>query len=321
MAGETALNWVGKHRDYLSEVSDTIWDYAEVGFQEFKSSKLLADELEKAGFTVERAVAGLPTAFVATWGSGSPRLGFLAEYDALPGLSQKVTTHREPVKEGAPGHGCGHNIFGAGVMGAVIALKEEMKEDKLPGTIVFYGCPAEELLAGKVFMARAGLFDDLDCALTWHPMGFNMVSLGSMTAMNSVKFTFHGIPAHAAASPEQGRSALDAVELMDIGANYLREHVVQEARIHYVITNGGGEPNVVPPEAQVWYYVRAPKRKDVDAIFERLVKIADGAAMMTDTTYDMKFSTACYDVLPNKALATLLNDSMKKNRSAYMERR
>lgn len=312
MAGEIAISWIDRNQEYLNKISDTIWDYAEVGLQEYKSSRLLADELEKAGFTVERGVADMPTAFVATWGSGRPKLGFLAEYDALPHLSQKVVPYREPVRPGAPGHGCGHNIYGAAVLGGVLALKEEMEKEKLPGTIVFYGCPAEETLVGKVFMARAGLFDDLDCALTWHPGGFNTVWLSMFNAMNSVKFTFHGRAAHAAGNPEQGRSALDAVELMNVGANYLREHVVQEARIHYVITNGGGEPNVVPPEAQVWYYVRAPRRTDVDDIFERLIKIADGAAMMTDTSYDMQFLTGCYNMLPNKTLSNVLYDSMVK---------
>lgn len=312
MAGERAISWIEEHREYLNEISDTIWDYAEVGLQEYRSSKLLADELEKAGFTVERGVADMPTAFVATWGSGRPKIGFLAEYDALPHMSQKVVPYRDPVRPGAPGHGCGHNVFGAAVLGGVLALKEEMEKENLPGTIVFYGCPAEETLVGKVFMARAGLFDDLDCALTWHPMSFNTLWLSTSNAMNSVKFTFHGRAAHAAGNPEQGRSALDAVELMNIGANYLREHVIQEARIHYVITNGGGEPNVVPPEAQVWYYVRAPRRKDVDDIFERLVKIADGAAMMTETTYDMQFLVGCYNMLPNKTLANVLFESMVK---------
>jgi len=187
-----------------------------------------------------------------------------------------------------------------------------MVRDNLPGTIVFFGCPAEETLIGKTFIARAGLFDDLDCALTWHPGAFNTVSLSSSNAMNSAKFTFYGRSSHAAGDPENGRSALDAVELMNIGVNYLREHVIEEARIHYVITKGGGEPNVVPAEAQVWYYVRAPRRQDVDAIFARVLKIAEGAALMTETTFKVDLLAACYNMLPNETLSAVLYEAMKK---------
>ncbi len=312
MAEEKALKWLDEKKCYLENINDTIWEFAEVGLQEFKSAELLAGELEKAGFAVEKGVAGMPTAFVATWGSGKPKIGFLAEYDALPHLSQKVSTKKEPVVDDAPGHGCGHNTYGAAVLGTVLALKEQMEEEKIGGTIVFYGCPAEETLVGKVFMARDGLFDDLDCALTWHPMTFNTVWEGSSMAMNSAKFTFYGRSAHAAANPEQGRSALDAVELMNTGVNFLREHVISDARLHYVITKGGGEPNVVPPEAQSWYYVRAPRRKDVDEIFARVMKIAEGATLMTETTMKMEMLVGCYNMLPNRVLGQLLYESLKK---------
>lgn len=311
MAGKTAIKWVEDNKAMLADVNDKIWTYAEVGLQEYKSAKLLADKLEEAGFTLERGVAGMPTAFVATWGSGGPKIGFLAEYDALPHLSQKAVPYKEPVTPDAPGHGCGHNTYGAGVLGAVLGLKEEMVKDNLPGTIVFFGCPAEETLVGKVFMARAGLFNDVDCALTWHPMAFNTAMNGLFTAMNSVKFSFYGRAAHAAGNPEHGRSALDAVELMNTGVNYLREHVVQEARIHYVVTKGGGEPNVVPPEAEVWYYVRAPLRSQVDEIYERVKKIAEGAALMTETECKIRFLVGTYNMLPNMTLSNLLVDSLK----------
>lgn len=312
MAGKKAINYIEENKNFLIDVSDKIWEYAEVGLQEEKSAKLLADILEEKGFEVNRGVAGMPTAFEAKWGSGEPKIGFLAEYDALPHLSQKVETEKDPLKEDAPGHGCGHNLYGAGVLGAVLSLQEEMKADNLEGTIIFYGCPAEETLVGKVFMAKEGLFDNLDAVLTWHPMSLNTGWAGSSNAMNSVKFNFHGRTAHAAGDPHNGRSALDGVELMNVGVNYLREHVISSARMHYVITNGGGEPNVVPDKAQVWYYVRAPKRNDVDEIFERVVKIAKGAALMTETTMDYKILAACYNYLPNDTISDVMLESMKE---------
>ncbi len=312
MIGKKAIDYIEQNKDFLTDVSDKIWEFAEVGLQEEKSAKLLADILEEKGFVVTRGVAGMPTAFEAKWGSGQPKIGFLAEYDALPHLSQKVKAEKDPLVEDAPGHGCGHNLYGAGVLGSVLALQKEMKEDNLDGTIIFYGCPAEETLVGKVFMAREGLFDDLDAVLTWHPMSLNTAWSGSSNAMNSVKFNFHGITAHAAGDPHNGRSALDAVELMNTGVNFLREHIIQSARIHYVITNGGGEPNVVPDKAQVWYYVRAPKRNDVDEIFERVVKIAKGATLMTETTMDYKILAACYNYLPNDTISNVMLESMKE---------
>ncbi len=312
MTGKNAVVFIDNKKEMLADVSDKIWGYAEVGLQEHKSAKLLADILAEYGFKVDYGVAGMPTAFVATWGEGQPKIGFLAEYDALPHLSQRPITYREPLIEDAPGHGCGHNLYGAGVLGAVLGLQAEMKADQLAGSIVFFGCPAEETLVGKVFMAREGLFNDLDLALTWHPSQLNTTWSGSSNAMNSVKFNFHGRTAHAAGDPHNGRSALDAVELMNIGVNYLREHVIPDARMHYVITNGGGEPNVVPDKAQVWYYVRAPRRQDVDEIFQRVVRIAEGATLMTDTSMDYQIIAAAYNYLPNDIISKVMLQSLKE---------
>ena len=274
---ERGLGWIDRHTRALCDASDAIWQYAEVGLQEHRSAALVADFLAREGFSVVTGVAGMPTALVASFGGGGPAIGFLGEYDALPGLSQAVSSRQEPLVPGGAGHGCGHNLLGVGAMAAAIALKHQLEADGREGTVLFYGCPAEETLVGKVFMAREGLFDTLDAALTWHPMTFNTIWSASSLAMNSVKFVFHGRASHAAASPDLGVSALDAVELMNIGVNFLREHVVQDARIHYVITKGGGEPNIVPAKAESWYYVRAPERSQVTAIYDRIVGIAHGA--------------------------------------------
>ena len=296
----------------LFHIAEEVWDFAEVGFQEVKSSKLQADYLEANGFTVKRGVGGVPTAFVAEWGRGRPYIGYLGEFDALAGVSQALSPERQPRVEGAPGHGCGHNVLGTGALGAALALAHALEESKTPGTVRYYGCPAEELLAGKVYMARAGVFDDLDVAITWHGGSTNTVRLGSGNAMNSVKFSFHGKTAHAAGDPHNGRSALDGVELMNIAANYLREHVINAARLHYVITEGGGQPNVVPAEAEVWYFVRAPHRNEVEEIYARLVDCAKGAALMTGTTFDIKLLTGCYEVRLNEALAEVMWRSLQK---------
>ena len=312
MPTKVALNWVDRNRKRLRELSRTIWELAEVGFREYKSAELLASELEKEGFKIERGVAGMPTAFVATCGSGKPVIGILGEYDALPGLSQKVSAVKEPVKPGEAGHGCGHNLLGVGSLGGVLAAKEAMVKSGTSGTLKYLGCPAEEMLMGKVFMAREGLFNNLDAALAWHPTGVNSTWRSTSLALNSVKFNFQGISAHAAAAPAQGRSALDGVILMDIGVNYLREHIIQEARIHSVITKGGSEPNVVPAEAQIWYYIRAPRRKEVAEIYNRVLSIARGAALMTETTFDTEFIAGCYDFVPNEILTRLLDRCLKR---------
>ncbi len=312
MSKDDAWNWISGFESHVVEMSDKIWEFAELGLREFKSSALLADTLEENGFVVERGIAGMPTAFVATYGSGHPIISIMGEYDALPGLSQKAIPHKEPLVEGAPGHGCGHNIHGTSGLAAAIAVRVVMQKNSIGGTIRFFGCPAEENYSGKVFMVRDGFFDDVDVALSHHPGWFNSAGVGSCLAVNSMKFHFHGVASHAAASPDRGRSALDAVELMNIGANFMREHIVQEARIHYVIEKGGQQPNVVPPYARVWYYVRAPERDQVEKLYEWLLRIADGADLMARTTHDVEFLEGSYNVLPNKTLSDIVTTNMKE---------
>lgn len=309
---QIVLEYLDDHDEKLSYLAREIWEHPEIALEERFACGLLADELESAGFTVERGVGQLPTAFVASYGSGKPIIGILGEYDALPGLSQRLSAERDPVEQGGPGHGCGHNLFGVASLGAALALKELMAKEGIPGTIRYYGCPAEETLVGKTFMAKAGVFDDLDAALAWHPGDINAVWSGSSLAMNSFKVNFYGVSAHAAADPYNGRSALDAAQLMDIGVNYLREHIIPEARMHSVITSGGQAPNVVPAYAQIWYFVRAPTREQVDAIYARVLDIAKGAALMTGTTYDVDFVTGCYELLPNLALSRLMLEKMQE---------
>lgn len=299
-------------KDDLVNIADKIWEFAEIGFQESRSAEIQAKYLEDKGFRVERNVADIPTAFVAEWGEGSPIIGFLGEYDALSGVSQEVSPTRSPREKGGAGHGCGHNLLGTAAMGAAISLAQTLAEKKVSCTVRYYGCPAEELLAGKVYMASRGLFRDLDVAITWHPGSVTSVRLASGNAMNSAKFKFYGKTAHAAGDPHNGRSALDAVELMNVGANYLREHVIQDARIHYVITEGGGQPNVVPAEAEVWYFVRAPHRNQVEEIYQRLLDVAKGAALMTGTTFEIDFLTGCYEVLLNEVLADVMWEALQK---------
>lgn len=316
VTGKDRTSFIDKAIESLSNdlinLSLSVWRLAEVGLKELQSASCLAAYLKQQGFSVREGVAAMPSAFVAEWGSGRPIIGFLGEYDALAGLSQAAVPTRQPVVEGAPGHGCGHNLLGAGALGAALAFKKYLEEKKASGTVRYYGCPAEETLVGKVFMAREGLFDDLDAAITWHPGQANTVQLGSSNGVNSAKFTFFGKTAHAAGDPHNGRSALDAVELMNIGANYLREHVIPDARIHYVITDGGGQPNVVPAKAQVWYYVRAPRRNQVVEIYNRLMDVARGAALMTGTTFEVEFLAGCYDVLPNDTLAQVALECFKE---------
>ncbi|RLI55493.1 MAG: amidohydrolase [Candidatus Thorarchaeota archaeon] len=293
------------------DVSQKVWEFAELGLMEERSSELIASTLERHGFSVKRGVAGMPTAFTATYGSGHPVIGLMGEYDALPGISQKVSPKKEPIVEEGPGHGCGHNIHGASAMAAAIAVREAIEKDGIKGTVRFYGCPAEENYSGKVFMVREGLFNDVDVALSHHPGWFNAATLESSLAVNSVKFHFYGVSSHAAASPHLGKSALDAVELMNAGVNFMREHVVQEARIHYVIEKGGQQPNVVPPYARTWYYVRAPERSQVDQIYDWILKIADGADLMARTTHKVEFLEGTYNVLPNRELSELVVSNMR----------
>ncbi|MGB1252116.1 MAG: amidohydrolase [Candidatus Promineifilaceae bacterium] len=306
------LNHINDQDEKLAYIAKDIWDHPQVALQETYASALLAKELEEAGFSVEWGAGDMPTAFIATWGSGSPIIGYLGEYDALPGLSQNVDTQLSPIEAGGPGHGCGHNLFGTACMGSVMALKAAMEANNVSGTLRFYGCPAEETLVGKTYMARSGVFDDLDAAISWHPGSTNIVWNGSSLALNSFKVNFHGVAAHAGGAPHMGRSALDGVMLMDVGVNYLREHIPQESRIHCVVTSGGQAPNVVPAYAQVWYFVRAPHRHQVDDIYARILDIAKGAALMSGTTHDVEFITGCYDVLPNSAISDLLHKSMEE---------
>jgi len=307
---ETILNYLNDQDEELSYVAKEIWDHPQIALEETFASKLLSDKLAAAGFTIEHGVGQMPTAFIASWGTGSPIIGLLGEYDALPGLSQELSADQEPLVQGGPGHGCGHNLFGTACLGAALALKAAMEAEGIPGTIRFYGCPAEETLVGKTFMAQAGVFDDLDAALSWHPDSVNSVWAGSSLAMNSFKVNFHGVASHAGVAPELGRSALDGAMLMDVGVNYLREHTIETSRIHSVITSGGQAPNVVPAYAQIWYFVRAPRRDQVDEIYQRMLDIAKGAALMSGTTYDIDFVTGCYELLSNRVISNILYEKM-----------
>ncbi|MFB0565686.1 MAG: amidohydrolase [Candidatus Aminicenantaceae bacterium] len=295
-----AFEWLERNMTVLTKINDQIWSFAEMAMEEYESAELLASYMEKMGFNVERGLAGMPTAFVAAFGSGEPIIGILAEYDALPGLSQNSVPYKNPLGEGKPGHGCGHNIFGAASAAAAVAMKEVMEKRELKGTIKLFGCPAEETVVGKVFMARDGVFDGLSCCIQWHPSTENSVSLESSNAMNQFRLEFFGKTAHAAGDPWQGISALDAVELTNVGLNYLREHLKPTARIHYVINNGGGAPNVVPDYAQAWYYVRDIDREHVENDFERVLKIIKGAALMTGTKYKIHFISGVHEMLPNR---------------------
>jgi len=304
--------WIDERRERFTAMSDDIWAHPQVALAETYACELQAKDMEADGFRVTRNVGDLPTAFVAEWGSGSPVIGFLGEYDALPDLSQKSQPTHDPVEPGGPGHGCGHNLLGTASLAAAAALKSWMQETGRPGTVRYYGCPAEETGAGKVFMARAGVFDDLDAAFTWHPWQNNTVWVSSSLAVDHLTFRFHGETAHAAGSPETGRSALDAVELMNVGVNFLREHMIEKARIHYVITNGGGQPNVVPAEAEVWYYVRAPQRDQVDALTARVRKCAEGAALMTETRLEVLDAYGVHNYLPSFPLSDLTYEVLEE---------
>jgi len=297
---KAVFSWLEAHFAELSEINSKIWRFAEVAMEEYRSSELLASYLEKNGFRVTRNVADMPTAFVAAYGEGEPVIGILAEYDALPGLSQKRKPYKETVEEGKPGHGCGHNVFGTASTAAAVALKRILQDGKRGGTVRLFGCPAEETLVGKAFMARDGVFDGLSCCIQWHPASENGVPLDSSNAMNQFEVEFFGKTAHAAGDPWNARSALDAVELTDIGLNYLREHLKPTARIHYVIKCGGGAPNVVPDYAKAWYFVRDIDRKSVEADHARVLKIIKGASLMTETAYKIRFISGVHEVLANR---------------------
>jgi aminobenzoyl-glutamate utilization protein B len=297
---------VDARQDRLAEVALEIWDLAEVGYQEYESSALLQQELRSAGFSIEAGVAGMPTAFIAEWGSGSPVIAILAEFDALPGITQAVAPEPSPIPGKDSGHACGHHLFGAGSTGAAIATKEWLDATGTPGTIRLYGTPAEEGGAGKVYMVREGLFEDVDVALHWHAGDGNSASPGTSLANKSAKFRFHGVSAHAAGAPHRGRSALDGVEAMNHMVNMMREHVPMETRIHYVITNGGSAPNVIPNFSEVFYYVRNPEPEMVKELFDRVVAAAEGAAQGTGTTMEYEVIHGLYNLLPNETLQKVM---------------
>ncbi len=295
-------------KDLFIDISNKIWGYAELGFLEFKSSEAICSVLEKEGFEVKKGLAGIETAFVGSFGSGYPVIAVLGEYDALSGLSQKGASHiKKEERKGGNGHGCGHNLLGAGSLAAAVAVKEYINEKEIKGTIRYYGCPGEENGAGKTFMTREGCFKDVDIALCWHPGDVTCVwGIGTLANLSSY-FRFTGTAAHAAAAPHLGRSALDSVELMNVGVNYLREHIIPEARIHYAITDpGGSAPNVVQNQAEVYYYIRAPKVYQAQEIYERICNVAKGAALMTGTEYEAVFSQGLSDYIPNKTVGEVL---------------
>lgn len=305
--------------DEVNKVNLEIWSNPELSGQEEKSANLYRKVFQEKGFKIVN-IPGMDHAFYAEYGSGYPVIALLGEYDALPGLSQKVDTKYNPLEKDGPGHACGHNLLGAAPFGAALAIKEYIDRTNTPGTIRYYGCPEEETLVGKVKMVKKGAFEGCDIALSWHPMAVNAAIDEAFLAMNTMKFKFYGISAHAAQSPESGRSALDAVELMNVGANYLREHIIDKARVHYTITNAGGAPNIIPAEAESWYYVRAPKRKDVEEITERLYDIAKGAALMTGTRVEIEHLGGCYELLPNDVLFELTYKNMQEiERPIYTE--
>ena len=294
------------------KIALSIWDYAELGYKENKSSALLQATLKDNGFSVDAGVAGIPTAFVATYGSGTPVIAILAEYDALPGLSQDNSPTKTAIASKSSAHACGHHLFGTGSVAAGIAIKQLMEAGKIKGTIKLFGCPAEEGGSGKVYMVKEGLFNNVDVALHWHPSDNNSVTYSSALANKSAKFRFNGIASHASASPEQGRSALDGIEAMNNMVNMMREHIPQETRIHYVITNGGKAPNVVPEFAEVYYYVRNPERALAVSIFDRVVKAAEGAGLGTETRMDYEIIGGTHDLLINKTLAVNMQTNLEK---------
>jgi aminobenzoyl-glutamate utilization protein B len=296
---------IDANRQAYADVALQVWKFAEVGFLEEKSSALLQDRLAAAGFAVRKGVADIPTAFVASAGSGKPVIAFVGEFDALPGLSQDVVPERKPLVDGAPGHGCGHNLLGTAAMAAAITVKDWLLASGRPGTVRFYGTPAEEGGGAKTYMVRAGLFDDVDVAVSWHPGDANDASPSSNLAIITGKFRFHGIPAHAAAAPDRGRSALDGVEAMDAMVNLMRGHVPQETRIAYIITNGGAAENIVPEFAEVSYFVRHPDMRVLDLIWQRVQDASRGAALGTGTTVETELTSANYNILPNRYLSDL----------------
>jgi len=311
-ARKTALGQAEKLTAKTDEISMQLWDLSEIALREERSAALLADYLEGEGFSVERGVAGMPTAFVASWGEGRPIIGILAEYDALPGVGNAAVPERSPREDGiTSGQGCGHNLFGAASVTGAVALKRTLHELGISGTVRLYGSPAEETVVGKVFMAREGLFDDLDAALDWHPGVETETRNDPGQAMNSFTVEYFGQAAHGAYDPWNGRSALDGVELLNYGVNMMREHIEPTARIHYVIPAGGDAPNVVPEYAKVWYYVRDLNRESVEGYYQRILKIAEGAAMATGTTHQVTLITGVHECLMNRPMQEAIQANLE----------
>jgi len=308
---DAAFHWLDANADAMRQVSLNIWNAAELALHEYKSSRELMAYLESNGFRVEKGAAGMPTAFVANYGSGKPVIAIYGEYDALAGLSQKPETSFSALREGAPGHGCGHNLIGAGSAAAAVAVSKLMEAGKIKGTLRYYGTPAEESISGKDYMLEAGLFNDADVLLGWHPQDVTTASFQYSKAVAQVRFKFKGVAAHASSAPQLGRSALKGVELLDVGVNFAREHLKEDARIHSVITNGGGQPNVVPAAAESWYYIRANKHEDVADMFEWVSEIARGAAMMTRTEVEIVVDADSYEVLPNRPIAEAMDRNLR----------
>jgi aminobenzoyl-glutamate utilization protein B len=303
---------IANHKEHFSKIALQIWDNAELGYQEIGSSKLLSDALEKEGFKINKSVAGIPTAFIAEFGSKGPVIAILGEFDALPGLAQSTSPFKEVINNSTgAGHACGHHLFGAASAWAAVTIKEWLVENNIEGRIRFYGTPAEEGGSGKVYIARDGLFKDVDIVLHWHPDQVNSANSKTSNSNKSGKFTFKGISAHAAGSPELGRSALDGVEAMNMMVNMMREHVPQESRMHYVITKGGLAPNVVPDLAEVYYYVRHPNMQMVDELFQRVVKAANGAAQGTETSMTYEVMHGNYSLLPNDVIQKKMHANLQ----------
>ena len=314
---------IKNHKTHFENIAMTLWENAELGYQEEKSSLLLSSTLEKEGFKISTGVAGIPTAFIAEYGSSGPVIGILGEFDALPGLAQTTSPFREKaVNETGAGQACGHHLFGAGSAWAAVAIKEWLESNNFQGRIRFYGTPAEEGGSGKVYMVREGLFNDVDIVLHWHPDDVNSANPAFNNSNKSAKFSFKGISTHAAGAPELGRSALDGVESMNMMVNMMREHIPQESRIHYVITKGGLAPNVVPEEAEVYYYVRHPKMDVVESLFQRVLKAAEGAALGTETKITYEVMHGNYSLLPNLTLQKLIHKNLMSHGGiSYTDRR
>ncbi len=307
-----AINNIEANKDHYFDVAMKIWDYAELGYQETKSTSLLQSELSNAGFKIEAGVAEIPTAFIASYGSGYPVIALLGEFDALPGVSQTNSPFKEKREDVNAGHACGHHLFGTGSAAAAIEVKEWMVKNNVKGTLRFYGTPAEEGGAGKVYMVREGLFDDVDAVLHWHPSSSNSANAASSLANKSAKFRFYGVSSHAAGSPWNGRSALDGVEAMNYMVNLMREHIPQESRLHYVITSGGEAPNVVPEFAEVFYYCRHPEMSMVRKNFDWLVSIAEAAAKGTQTKMEYEVIHGLFNILPNETLGKVVHENLKQ---------